>query len=128
MALVAAAAGVEDKKMKIVKKLAIMISLLTMIVLVGCSNVPSDPGEFDALAQCLTEQGVTMYGTEWCSHCKAQKETFGSSFQYIDYIDCDNNRDACVEAGVEGYPTWSINGKNYPGEQPLERLASLAGC
>ena len=121
-------AVVVEVKMKIVKKMVIIVSLLAMIVLVGCSKVPSGPGEFDALAQCLTEQGVTMYGTEWCSHCKNQKAAFGSSFQYVNYVDCDNNQAACAAAGVEGYPTWSVKGQNYPGEQPLDRLASLAGC
>ena len=37
--------------------------------------------EKDTFAKCLTENNATMYGTEWCSHCKAQKELFGKSFQ-----------------------------------------------
>ena len=99
-----------------------------MIFLVGCSNIPETPGDYDNLAKCLTEQGAKMYGTEWCSHCKNQKAAFGSSFQYVDYIDCDKNRDECVLAGVKGYPTWKIDGNNYPGEQQLNNLASLSGC
>jgi|SRR3989344_5274618 len=102
-----------------------LFTLLFLILLVGCSNKAN---EHDALAKCLTEKGVIMYGTEWCSHCKNQKAAFESSFQYINYVDCDKNRNQCLKAGVEGYPTWVINGQNYPGEQPLSRLASLAGC
>ena len=98
------------------------------VLAIGCSNNNNQNGENDLLAQCLTEKGAVMYGTEWCSHCKAQKEAFGSSFKYVDYVDCDLNQDRCTEAGVKGYPTWNIDGKNYPGAQPLERLASLAGC
>ena len=71
----------------------------------------------DAFAQCLADKSVTMYGTEWCSHCKNQKKLFGSSFQYINYVDCDKNQQECSSAGVQGYPTWKINGQNYPGEQ-----------
>jgi glutaredoxin len=85
-------------------------------------------GNYDSLAQCLTEKGVIMYGTEWCGFCKKQKEAFGDSFQYIDYIDCDQNREACNEAGISGYPTWQIDGELSPGLTPLENLASLAGC
>ena len=69
-----------------------------------------------------------MYGTEWCSHCKNQKKAFGESFQFIDYIDCDRNKDECVKNGVKGYPTWIIDGEKYSGELPLYRLASLAKC
>ncbi|MBU0460347.1 MAG: hypothetical protein KKH52_03100 [Nanoarchaeota archaeon] len=108
-----------------IKKIMIVVSLLAMLIIVGCS---SGSENYDALAQCLTENEVVMYGTEWCSHCQNQKAAFGKSFQYVNYIDCDQNKDACTDAGVTGYPTWSVKGKNYPGEQPLERLASLAGC
>ena len=111
-----------------IRSVLVVFSLMAMLVLVGCSNTPSGPSEFDALAQCLTEKGAIMHGTEWCSHCKDQKAEFGNSFQYVNYIDCDKNRGACDAAGVEGYPTWTINGQNYPGKQSLGRLASLTGC
>jgi glutaredoxin len=115
-------------KMKI-KMIVFIICLSLMILIAGCSNgTNNDPGEYDQFAQCLTEKNVVMYGTEWCSHCKNQKVMFGNSFQYVDYIDCDKNKNECVNAGVEGYPTWKINGKNYPGEQSLNKLSSLTGC
>jgi hypothetical protein len=47
-----------------------------------------------------------MYGTTWCSHCNAQKELFGSSFENIEFVDCDASKPACVAAGVQGFPTW----------------------
>lgn len=99
--------------------------LIISVVLTGCSR---GPGKYDTFAQCLTEKGVKMYGTEWCSHCKNQKKMFGKSFQFVDYIDCDRNKDECLRNGVRGYPTWIIDGEKYPGEQPLYRLASLSGC
>lgn len=82
----------------------------------------------DAFAACLTEKGVTMYGSESCGHCKNQKRIFGDSFKYVNYINCNQDRSICSQAGIPGYPTWKIDGKNYPGMQPLERLASLSGC
>lgn len=87
-----------------------------------------ESGQYDVFAQCLTEAGLKMYGTDWCGYCKKQKELFGDSFQYIDYIDCDKNRQECLDAGVKGYPTWKINEQNYPGLQSLERLAELTEC
>jgi len=103
----------------------IFFILITPIVLTACSK---GPGDYDSFAQCLTEKGVKMYGTEWCSHCKNQKEAFGNSFQFVDYIDCDRDKGECLKAGVRGYPTWVIDGENYPGEQQLERLSLLTGC
>lgn len=102
-----------------------LISLGVFFLFLGEEDLP---GQVDGFANCLTENGVIMYGTEWCSHCKNQKELFGSSFQYVNYIDCDKNKNECIAAGVKGYPTWKINGENYPGEQSFERLSNLSGC
>jgi len=107
------------------KSIFVIGMIIVLILLAGCTN---KPGKYDSFAQCLTEKNVTMYGTEWCSHCKNQKNMFGSSFQYVNYVDCDKKKDVCLEAGVNGYPIWKINETNYPGEQPLYKLASLTGC
>ena len=86
------------------------------------------PGEYDEFAQCLTDAGAVMYGTSWCSHCQDQKKRFGKSFQYVNYVDCDKNKDECLAAGVSGYPTWIMKGESYSGNKPLMSLASLTGC
>lgn len=108
----------------------VIIAILLIGILFGYKNITGNvvkSSQYDEFAKYLTEQGIKMYGTEWCSHCKNQKKLFGSSFQYIDYIDCDKDRQKCLSAGVQGYPTWKINENNYPGEQSLERLAQLSG-
>jgi hypothetical protein len=88
----------------------------------------SGPGEHDAFAQCLTDSGFVMYGTDWCPHCKDQKARFGKSFGYVNYINCDKSKEICNAEGIQGYPTWKGAGKSYPGVQPLQGLASLSGC
>jgi len=81
------------------------------------------------LASCLSENGVKMYGTERCGHCKNQKKLFGDAFSLVDYTDCDADKQACVDAWVRGFPTWvDADGNAYPGTQNLEKLASVAGC
>jgi len=97
---------------------------LFSLILVGCSG----PGKYDGFAQCLTENGAAMYGTDWCSHCQDQKEIFGKSFQYVAYIDCDKSKFACDSASVSSYPTWIINEESYGGTQQLYKLAQLTGC
>lgn len=79
-------------------------------------------------AQCLTDSGAVMYGTDWCKYCQQQKELFGQSFSQVNYKNCDLDRAACDQAGVTGYPTWVINGQSYVGVQSLEKLASVTGC
>jgi len=65
----------------------------------------------DAFAKCLTEKGWAMYGAAWCSHCQAQKALFGTSFQYIKYVECPDNVQLCTDKGVNGYPTWIVENK-----------------
>lgn len=88
-----------------------------------------DTAKTAKLADCLTEKKVTMYGTEWCGHCKNQKALFGESFAKVTYVDCDAQRQACLDAGVRGFPTWiDAQGNQFPGTQQLEKLAEIGGC
>lgn len=82
----------------------------------------------DAFANCLTENDAVFYGTEWCGFCTQQKNIFGDSMKYINYIDCDRNRNICSAQGITGFPTWKIKGQSYPGVQSLDVLASRTGC
>jgi|TARA_B100002003_G_C14139673_1_gene548075 glutaredoxin len=102
--------------------------LVIIAVLIVIVSIPKGPGEYDVFAKCLTERGAVMYGTDTCPHCKNQKELFGNSFKKINYINCDFKMEECLRNRVEGYPTWIIDGGNYPGEQPLEKLSVLSGC
>ncbi len=92
--------------------------------------LPSDgPAKYDELAKCLTSKGISMGGTEWCSSCKGQKQVLGSSFQYIDYHDCDKEKGWCDAKGVTGYPTWVFpNDVTYPGAKSIHGLRTLSGC
>ena len=106
------------------KKIIMVVLVLGSLLLMGCSkSVDTEP-----LAKCLTANKAVMYGTSWCSYCQKQKTVFGSSFSKVTYVDCDKEKLKCVAAGVKGYPTWIINGQSYPGFQPLDKLAVLAGC
>ena len=90
---------------------------------------PDGPGEYDDFARCLADEGVTMYGTDWCQYCQAQKQSFGNSFRYVHYVNCDLNPTACDLAGVEGYPTWVFpEGPAASGVQDLDELAARTGC
>lgn len=85
-----------------------------------------------SLAKYLTQTGAEMYGAYWCSHCKEQKELFGDAFQYIKYIECDPKGenpqvDKCTAAGISGYPTWIINGKQSSGAKTFTELKELSG-
>lgn len=83
----------------------------------------------DAFAQCLADEQVVMYGADWCSHCQNEKKAFGDSFRLVPYVECPDNPQQCLQAGVKGYPTWVFpDGKKLAGEQGLEKLSKESGC
>ncbi|MBT7102524.1 hypothetical protein HN935_03365 [archaeon] len=114
-------------KMKMWQNPGFYIGLIVALVLLYVVW-PSGSGEYDEFASCLGESGATMYGTEWCHVCRSQKDLFGDSFDFVNYVDCDRQRDVCLAALVGGYPTWVIGGESYPGFQSFEKLAELSGC
>ncbi len=107
--------------------------LATLLLLAGCGE-PAAPGKYAAVAQCLTEKGVIMYGAFWCPHCSNQKKLFGSDVQFIKYQECDpkgvdGDRELCLKAGVESFPTWVFPGQGkLVGEQSIADLAKKANC
>ena len=115
-----------DKKTRIYILIAIVavIALSAYFIQKGMNK----QGNYDSFAKCLTEKGARMYGTEWCSHCQAQKALFGKSFQYVFFTDCDLDSAACKQVNITGYPTWIINGTQYPGEQTLQNMGFLTDC
>jgi hypothetical protein len=89
---------------------------------------------YDDFAKCLSSRQAKMYGAYWCPHCTEQKEEFGKSFRYVNYVECaiKGSREmtpACKAAGVQHYPTWQF-GTNPPveGKFPLQELSDKTGC
>jgi hypothetical protein len=88
----------------------------------------------DAFAKCLTAKQAKMYGLYSCSHCQDQKEKFGSSVDYIPYIECGIKGShafatICTEANVKQFPTWVFaDGTRVVGAQGLDFLAQRTGC
>ena len=115
-----------------------MIGVVVLVILVAIGlylmNPPSSKiasGNYDDFAKCLTQNKAKMYGASWCPHCQAQKKMFGSSFQYVDYVECaegNGQAKACSDAGITGYPTWDFNGKRKSGELTVADLSDNSGC
>lgn len=128
------------------KKTLLFALCASMLVVAGCTKpaptnnptssgataektAPTDGTDYTAFATCLANAKLHMYGTEWCGHCKDQKAMFGDAFAKVTYTDCDKQRQACIDAGVQGFPTWiDAAGNKYPGTQTMAKLGEVAGC
>jgi glutaredoxin len=116
--------------MKVKKNLFWVVLFFVVVLVVGVFFFTGRQGgvELVPFAKCLTDKGAVMYGTYWCSHCKAQKAAFGKSFEFVNYVECTVDTDKCTEDKINGFPTWVINGTHYEGKMDLSELASLTGC
>lgn len=118
----------------------IVLLVLGMVatVLVRSNSTPPGPGKYDTFAQCLKEKGAIFYGAFWCPHCQKQKKLFGSSAQYLPYVECSTANgqgqlQICKDEDIQGYPTWKLaDGTRIPIETDagvsLETLAAKTSC
>lgn len=115
---------------KVIFGILIVFALFTFLYLASkIQRGENDTGSLDAFAKCLSEKGVVMYGAEWCPHCQNEKNTFGTSFQYVTYVECPQHPQKCIERSIQGYPTWIFyDGKRLEGEQGLQTLSQESGC
>lgn len=119
--------------MKAVYYLVIVIAIIGILAVSVLTSSPPD-GKYDSFAQCLADSGATFYGTFWCPHCRDQKVMFGSSVQYVNYVECSTpdgrgQLPVCNAAGIESYPTWEFaDGSRLGGTQSFEALSEKTGC
>lgn len=85
---------------------------------------------YDSFAKCLTSKGFIMYGSQYCGFCNKQKESFGDSFRFINYVECSEEpgQTKCREMNITGVPTWIYPINRISGVQTLEKLSELSGC
>ena len=109
--------------------IVLIVILVAVIVLWLTRDGDVQASRLDFFARCLSEKKVVMYGAEWCAHCQNEKKAFGTSFQYINYVECPKDPDKCLAVGIDSYPTWTFpNGRKLVGEQGLEKLAEESNC
>lgn len=115
-----------------------LVGVAALVFVSGCTTQSPVEGELDAFAQCLYDSGVRMYGSFTCSICEKERQLFGSSFEYIQEIEChpqgeNPQTDLCLEKGIEKTPTWirEVDGVEVGrllGYQTAETLAEFSGC
>lgn len=103
----------------------------------------AESAPLDEFAKCLTSKGATMYGNYNCPNCQSEKEAFGSSFKYINYVECVETPKECISRSIEAVPTWIFpalsadrpalsadrsDDRRFVGEQGLEKLSEESGC
>jgi len=114
----------------------IIVILVSMVVVAGLAYVvfrphasPYATATLDDFAKCLSQKGAKMYGTDSCEWCQRQKADFGSSWQFINYVNCISDPQKCVSQNIQKTPTWIFgDGTKIESYQTLEQLSQQSGC
>jgi uncharacterized membrane protein/glutaredoxin len=86
-----------------------------------------------ALAEHLASRGAVMYSAWWCPHCNDQKQLFGKeAVGRLTIVECaadgrDSQTQLCASKGIQGFPSWEIDGKLESGVKSLQQLSELSG-
>jgi thiol-disulfide isomerase/thioredoxin len=118
------------------KYIYIIIGLLVVVGIVFVIVSPGKSGKYDDFAKCLGEKGAVFYGAFWCTHCQAQKTSFGQSAEHLPYVECSTadgqgQTQVCKDAGVTSYPTWQFGTSSADrliGELDFATLAKKTSC
>ncbi len=123
---------------KAMKRWAIWAIIVFGLIFLSFNLWPDNNQNYDTLAQCMTDQGVVMYSSFRCGVCARTKAMLGSSFRYVNEVECHPQGPSaqtalCTAKNIQGTPTWTIehNGteiKRHTGFLSAEELATFSGC
>lgn len=109
--------------------------VIGMTLIAGGAKTSASYSNF---SQCLADSDATFYGAFWCPHCQDQEKALGVSRRNLErmglYTECSTadgrgQTQACIDAGIEGYPTWEFaDGERVSGKQELTFLSEKTGC
>lgn len=107
--------------------IAVVAAVLIIAVLL-IQNKPTLQASTET-AKCIGQNSI-LYTQTGCSHCVDQEALFGDNLKYLNIIDClkDGNMQKCIDAKIEGTPTWIIKNQSYVGVQSIDKLKELTNC
>lgn len=87
-------------------------------------------GGMTDLINCLADNGLVIYGSEWCPACTQLAESFGG-YDAIEpiYVECTEYQEKCSENQKTDYiPEIQIEGELYEGGRTPQDLADKLDC
>lgn len=117
--------------------LVLSIAIFVGLIYVATVQKNANSLDYSGFVSCMAQKEVKFYGAFWCPNCQDQKNLFDGQSDLLEengvYIECStpdqqSQTPVCIEEGIEGYPTWEINGERISGVVQMEDLSSLTGC
>ncbi len=120
-----------DKEIEITGKTVLGISVLGLVLVASILYLfTPDIQTAGDLIGCLEQNGVRIYGAEWCPACSRLAESLGG-YDVVDpiWVECTDEQQRCQqEMHGSGVPEIQINGQLYQGSRDPEAIAEEVGC
>ncbi len=113
--------------MKKESKVYLILVIVIVVIIAVIFWLRGNGGIDEELARCIG-QNSELYVKEGCPACERQEELFEENYQYLNIIDCSEDLQKCIDAGISGTPTWIIDDTLYPSVRSVEELKQLTGC
>ncbi|PRP79085.1 hypothetical protein PROFUN_13147 [Planoprotostelium fungivorum] len=121
------------KSMYVLRKMIYTVIAAHILIIVLLNLQPGVPAaKLEKFTQCMTDNGVSVWGADGCISCQRQKQIFGDSFSNLRYINCETRQAECEAEKITDTPTWvkKREGKEERvlGFQSFSRLEEFSGC
>ena len=96
----------------------------------GNNSINNSNNTMKEFNQCLADNGVVIYGSQWCSACKNLVSLLGG-YDAVEpvYVECTKEQQRCQNEAKSGYvPEIHINGELYKGSRTLDAFSEITGC
>ena len=80
---------------------------------------------FSNLIKTLVQQKSKFYSIDGCGYCDRQKKELGISGRSPLIVKCDDPKNKKMCTKMNGFPTWEIKGRLYPGFHTKKELNSI---
>ncbi len=97
----------------------------TIPVIDNRETVPIDTIQSDLIDK-LNSKGIILWGGDNEKFTIQQKAQFGRHVHKLKYVNCEQNRAVCEKAGVQGLPSWQVNGRMIIGFRQLDDLKAMS--
>ena len=88
-----------------------------------------DLNQMEEFIQCLVEENVVIYGSQYCPACTALVDQFKGYDIKLIYVECTKEQERCAkEMQTNFVPEIQINEQNYSGLKNIENIGQAVNC
>lgn len=91
--------------------------------------LPEEIAALESFADCLYDNNFVIYGNDACPYCRELISLMGGKEVISEiYVDCEEERELCLEKNITGVPAVFIDNQEYVGPRSLEAFSQETGC